>query len=233
MNEEDEFNLFLSIIEKQSKKLNEIHFVMEYLCKFKELINLLKSHTSNYQDFLYFLSIKMKIQNKLSKNIVFRYGDKTDKFYIILKGCVSILLPEESKIEMNEQEYFLYLMTLRKYNEFELIHQLLNKNFFPIKERLFEQWLKNHNTPQIKLPHCLLNLNYIDINDYISKKSSDITFNHFTIDEYIENSRPKLISRIHNAKRKVITILIYKEIKQLKEGDKFGDFGFSNLTQKR
>ena len=39
-------------------------------------------------------------------------GDKGNKFYIILKGSVSVLLPEERKVKMNISQYKKYLLQL-------------------------------------------------------------------------------------------------------------------------
>ena len=41
---------------------------------------------------------------KNNKNdIICRYGDKADKFYIVLKGKVIFLVPEENKYYMSEE----------------------------------------------------------------------------------------------------------------------------------
>ena len=231
---QEEFNMFQiikTILEKPLKKLTEINFIMEYLSKFKDLMNLLKSHTSNFTDLLYYLSIKIKIQNLPSNQVVFRYGERTDKFYIIFKGTVSVLLPVEFKIELSEDEYFIYLATLRKNYEIELINILLNRNYYPIKDKIFELWLRNQNQMIQKFSkQSFTIMESSEIYNPIGLKGSE---DKGSIENYIEITKPKRFSIYDYCKRKEIIVFTFKEIKKLFEGDKFGDFGFSNLTQKR
>jgi len=55
-------------------------------------------------------------------------GDIGDKFYIILKGKVSILLDRQIKINLTEEEYYMHLLKLRKYNEINFVNKTIDAN---------------------------------------------------------------------------------------------------------
>ena len=110
-----------------------------------ELNNMISFHLRNLKIFVHKLSdlseeefektlfhISSHLNSeKYNKNeIVCRYGDKADKFYIVLKGKVIFLVPEERKYYMTEEEYIEHLMKLRENQEFELIRNIMNINQF-------------------------------------------------------------------------------------------------------
>ena len=70
-------------------------------------------------------------------NLFFRFGEKGENFYIILKGSVSVLLPRLEKAFMSEEEYLRYLLNLRLYNEIEILNKclMLNKVIFHFSEK--------------------------------------------------------------------------------------------------
>ena len=64
--------------------------------------------------------------------IIYRYGDEADKFYIIYNGEVSLYFPFSEIIDMNIDEFYIYILRLRRYNEIEMLNNvlLLNKGEF-------------------------------------------------------------------------------------------------------
>ena len=69
---------------------------------------------------LYSLSIYLKIEKKAKDTILFRYGNKGNKFYIILEGKVSILILKETKAVISFKRYFLHILLLKMLKEEEL-----------------------------------------------------------------------------------------------------------------
>ena len=128
------------------------------------------------------VSIHLQHQFIPKNNIVCRYGEKGDTFYIILKGKVIFLIPKPSKCYLNLEEYIIYLMQLRINNEFELINNLIvqNRIFFPIEDDNLELYLikeyeeyqkhlrkigRNYNKSKTKIiPNSLINNKLININ---------------------------------------------------------------------
>lgn len=64
--------------------------------------------------------------------VIFRYGDEVNDFYLIHKGKANLYFPFTESLYMNIDEYFIYLMRLRRYGEIEMLNDvlLMNKNVF-------------------------------------------------------------------------------------------------------
>ena len=86
----------------------------------------------------------MKYEYYPKNNLIYRYDDQAENFYVILQGKVDLLVPNEETIMLTENEYYLYLINLRKYNEFVLITKTINKNMdsFPMNEKNFDTWIR-------------------------------------------------------------------------------------------
>ena len=56
----------------------------------------------------------MKYACKSKNELVIQFGEKGDDFYIILDGVVGIFVPQIKEYYMDEEEYILYLLQLRK-----------------------------------------------------------------------------------------------------------------------
>ena len=60
--------------------------------------------------------------------VLFKIGDKGDRFYFILSGKITILKPREINSKMSLQEYLYYLLILIKEKEDYLFHEVILKN---------------------------------------------------------------------------------------------------------
>ena len=60
--------------------------------------------------------------------IIFRYGDEADRYFIIYDGEVSLYFPFTEIINMNIDEFFIYILRLRRYNEIEMLNAVLLLN---------------------------------------------------------------------------------------------------------
>ena len=84
--------------------------------------------------------------------IIFKYGDEADRFFIINEGEISLYFPFTEVINMNIDEYYIYILKLRRYNETEMLNNvlLLNRGEFMIEFDegfiLDEYILKLYNT---------------------------------------------------------------------------------------
>lgn len=56
------------------------------------------------------------------------YGELIDKFYLILRGEVDVIVPNEEEVQLSEEEYFLYLLRLKIFNENKIINKVISKN---------------------------------------------------------------------------------------------------------
>ena len=91
-------------------------------------------------------------------NIIFRYGEPASNFYIIHKGEVNLYFPLVCYQNMNIDEYYIYLLNLRKYNELSLLNDvlLLNNSVFMPEKKIYTDFdnflIKLYNT-YIKLKY--------------------------------------------------------------------------------
>ena len=84
--------------------LNSIQFYLKTLPSF---MNIMSNEQSKYymEEKLKQISIKMNYEYYVKNTVIFKYGEKGNKFYIILKGKIGFLIPKKVKCNMTEEEY--------------------------------------------------------------------------------------------------------------------------------
>ena len=98
----------------------------------------LSADNEDKEKLLYSLSYCLKMEKKPQGSIVFRYGNKGTRFYIVLGGEVSVLIFREKTIEIDHLNYIKYLLYLKVIKEEELAKKILASNpksGFSINER--------------------------------------------------------------------------------------------------
>ena len=135
----------------------KIKFFCNYLYQlapFNKIFSKL-STSNDYSDkarleiILYNLAINLKSEFIEKNKIIYLHGDTPDKYYIILKGEVDIIIPNEMEVMMTEYEYFYYILRLYKCQEHSLLAKVLNKNYdlYPLDKKLLEDWIQTgYNT---------------------------------------------------------------------------------------
>jgi signal-transduction protein with cAMP-binding, CBS, and nucleotidyltransferase domain len=76
--------------------------------------------------FLTKLSTSMHIESFPKDYLLFRKNDIGDKFYIILKGKVAIVINQDIFIDMTQREYYIHFEKLRYFKEYYLLERLLS-----------------------------------------------------------------------------------------------------------
>ena len=133
-------NVICFILKKINKKTSENEILKTYFLSFDKLVHLFLPLNVNLNDMMTRLSGQIKYEIKFKNRILFKEGDKGDKFYIILKGEVGILIPQEKIIKCCPSEYLKYLICLYLYQEKSLINKLLlvNRETLKFDERIFD-----------------------------------------------------------------------------------------------
>ena len=132
-------NVVCFILKKINKKSIENEILKTYFLSFDKLVHLFLPLNVNINDMMTRLVGQIKYEKKGKNMILFKEGDKGDKFYIILKGEVGILIPQEKNINCCPTEYLKYLIFLYLYQEKSLINKLLlvNRETLKFDERIF------------------------------------------------------------------------------------------------
>ena len=116
---------------------------LQSLPSFTEVIKTASS-TKHFDEVMNEIALHMKQETVKKERVVIKNGDKGDKFYLILSGKVSFLVPKYIKCYLNEEEYISHLVKLRNNNEIEILKGtiLLNAKIFDIKED-FDAWMNS------------------------------------------------------------------------------------------
>ena len=138
------FNICLPSFKKSKREKSDIKLISLYLANLKKFMNLIQNYnednTNNssqkekkeqknkYLKLLKYISENIVYESFSNKRLIMRYGDSGDKFYLILYGTVSILIPVKINISMTFYEYCQYIATLLLYKEFELAKIVIREN---------------------------------------------------------------------------------------------------------
>ena len=116
--------------------------LLNYLNPFTETLKKIKGNS--YKKILTKLIYSFKYEYYEKNNILFRFNDLSEKFYLIIKGEVEFLVPNEEYFELTLEEYIDYLLKLRVNNEDFLVEKTLEKNIdkYNLSEKNFDIWIK-------------------------------------------------------------------------------------------
>lgn len=121
---------------KQTRSLNDIQLINGFLFFMKEFVTLIKKQDeSHLNDYLQLIAMYMGYEKLECNRILCKFGDKGKKAYIVLQGKIDILIKQVHKIRITEMDYFGYIASLLKYQEYGLLSLVLKENFeeFPIE----------------------------------------------------------------------------------------------------
>ena len=169
------------------------NMISYYLRNLKNFIHILSDlNEEEFELILYQISSHLTYEKFNKNEIICKYGDKADKFYVVIRGKIIFLVPKSNKYYMTEEEYIEHLMKLRENQEFELVKNIIN-----INQYIF----------------------YINNNENNNNKDNNNTNNIFELDEFIFNA---LERHINNKENKYSNYLYYKfnEYKNNREKEK-------------
>jgi hypothetical protein len=136
---ENNYEIIQFILNKKKRTNEELIIIKTFLSTMKYLSSMI--NLIDTDKILFSLSIYLKMENKFKDTILFRYGNKGRKFYILLSGRVTILLLKETKVKISFFRYVLHLFLLKMMKENELVKKTIianYKNKFHLDEKSFE-----------------------------------------------------------------------------------------------
>ena len=236
-----------------------IKIIKNYFISLPGIMDIISKEINNEKSEKILTQILSSIQlEKFEKNnIIYKYGDYGEKFYIILRGKVGFLIPKLYKCNLNEEEYIEYLLKLKNNKEDELAKRLvsLNQQYYDlgndfeyfIKERLYNLENKkgdlHHYSESIyeKFKELIKNIeqnksskqkeNQKDKN--IEKKIYDEIYdNELTIENYINYNKVENADLLSKDRKKV-NIFLYTLINVFEDGQTFGYAALENKNNKR
>ena len=123
---ENNYEIIQFILNKKKRTNEELIIIKTLLSTMKSLS--LMINITEPEKILFSLSTCLKLESKPKDSILFRFGDKGTKFYILLSGRVSILILKETRVEMSFMRYFLHLFLLKMMKEKEMVKKTIMAN---------------------------------------------------------------------------------------------------------
>ena len=201
------FQYFHYIFSKKTRNPNEILIVKQYLSTFQKYSEVNESKEKDQM--LTKISKCLRYEYKPNGYIICCLGEPGDKFYILFKGIVTILIPNEYNFEITEKDYLKHLKRLYQMEEYEILQRTvysntnikLKQDFYDLILRLNEH-IKDHK---------------VSINDYLDRIMP------ITTDEDDELNDNKIKVKLWN----------YKKVCDIYAGGTFGEVALMDEYSKR
>ena len=208
INEDEYFTVVLDSFSKEKKNNDDSVFITSYLFFMEEFIKLLKSKESYKKElklvnYLMHLSTEVFYLSLQKDMILIKYGDKGNKAYINLFGQVDVIVPNSKMMNVFEKDYLLYLASLIKYKEYDLINFVLNDNFSNYPLIIYDDISQDEEIPVI---FENLNKSKKKFTTFIKGKNDEISKILFDINNFINNLKLNLNRQRKRTQRiKIIT----------------------------
>ncbi len=201
------FEYFHYIFSKRNRNKNEILIVKQYLSKFQKYSEINESKEKDQM--LTKISQCLKYEHKPNGYIICCLGEPGDKFYILLKGIVTILIPNEYNFEITEKDYLNHLKRLYKMEEYEILQRTVYSN------------------TNIKLNH-----NFYDL---ILKLNEHIKYHKVSINDYLDRIMPITTDEDDEINYNKIKVKLwnYKKVCDIYSGGTFGEVALMDEFSKR
>ncbi len=216
-----------NIINNKNRNIIDNEEIVKFLYNLQPFSNrLINTFLNSQEEILRKISYEYNSEIIKGNSIIFRYGDEADKFYIIHKGKVDLLFPYTENVELNKDEYYIYLLRLRRFNEIEMLHNVLLMNQSVYMENfgenfLFDNWITKAYNTLIRLEYDPYFIVRTSVKKKKKKKSmnndnkdNNISLNNFSSTQNINYDNIKFDEKVfENKKMKELILRISEEIK--------------------
>ena len=122
--------LFSYAIRKANKTENDNLYLTYFFKFYDDFNNLLVKMFNNEEKIFLFNQLinKINIEEKEENDILFKVGEHSEKFYFLLNGSTTKLIPYRFDAIMDKHEYYVYMKYLYKLDEIELFNLTLAEN---------------------------------------------------------------------------------------------------------
>ena len=148
---ENNYEIIQFILNKKKRSNDELNIIKTFLSTMKYLSSMIK--ILDIDKILYSLSIYLKMERKSKDSILFRFGNKGKKFYILLSGQVTILILKETFVKISFMKFIMHLIMLKILGEDETVKKIIianHQNRHHLEKLLLKIYLKNYPLKVIK-----------------------------------------------------------------------------------
>lgn len=245
-------NILTYIFSKKLRNKNDLLYIQHFLTNYKSLMNTLyqNSFLSDPNELLNQLSMYILMEKFKKDQVICHFGDIGDKFYFVISGNLSVLIPKELKVVMTKHEYNAYLNKLFLNNQFYLLIKTIDSNL-KIFNSFYVHQIRNSAEEEIKgkestelcpilskkssKPIYVNNYEFISVDEYISQTlpGSETEANEFAYDDSSDDNYSSK-EPLSPKKRKYQTIIwTFHQVTTLSSGATFGDVALSQWNTKR
>ena len=197
-----------------------LQYIINYLKSLPSFMNIIskEKNLKLSENLIEQISIHLRHEYIPKNNIVCRFGERGEKFYIILKGKVKFFIPKVQKCYLNFEEYILYLMRLRKNDELGLINNIISQNqaIFPIEDDNFDLFILNEFQRNQKIMK-----KFVKSKTKVDSEFKSILYssnNNINNKEFSSNNNNKTIDKKDDSifkKKKKFSVNTYKKMKEV------------------
>jgi len=231
--------------------------LIDFLKTLPEITEMMKNFMENHEEMLYTIASALRYEKVPIDRVVIKFGEKGKKFFLILQGRCSVLLPKEETVILTQEDYYNYLLRLKKFKEKEILGNVLtqNKNTYPLEEDEFS-WLygeiqtlkdsRNKVTPfenflfKFAEEECIEEIENLDFDVWRIFENEKYLFNSFkyeqkvlSVEDYV-NKQLSPTSWCTKAKGgKPVVAWAYHKVHSMRTGDKFGEISLTSTNHKR
>ena len=117
------------IFSKKIRSINEMIYLQHLLTLYDVIPSIfVNCDLIEPNEVLFNMAICLNMHNYKSNELIFKYGEYTDKLFFVLSGSVSLFEPVERSCKMDIDQYISYLNQLENCEEYELIKKIIDIN---------------------------------------------------------------------------------------------------------
>jgi len=239
------------ILTKYEKDETDIYVLSNYLKSLKSFMLSISQNQSDDFDpipLLKIMSNNLECEEYLKNTFIMKVGEIGKKFYVILSGNVSVLVPKVLKVLMNKKQYISHLKMLFKYNEINLLERTFYNNssiysdirLEEIKEEKKKKKKKRKKLQKEEDKNIISEDEQNNIkNFFIPQIINNNKLNNKNEEEKEEFTLEKYISEINaedlyeEKDSNEVKIVGYYKVTNLKHGSSFGEYALINDDQQR
>ena len=254
---EGSMDLLVYVLNKPNRNQTELFILKVFLKTLKNFTSLMSTMAIDIDSLLMNVAFYLKCERIKKGNAVFKYGDKGNKYYVILRGSASVLLPKETKVSLSLFDYIKMIIRLVIVRENELLVRTVNSNkgAYNISVEEIKKFVKKG----LKDDEIDMDSNGVDIGQSVLDSFDNYDKNKFyvhmnkisdmyktfkaknkkganTVDDYISLSFPsdmnEIVTELH-VETKELLLYSYYEVVLLNKGDAFGEIALTSKTAKR
>ena len=228
--EEDDNDKFskqqiLQLFEKHPDKrtFEDLSILDQYLSTTKFVNKFLKANlfTESVEKMMVFCCSEMQIKRVKQNEIIFKIGEVPDYFYYIFSGTVDILKPTMFYDNMTGEEYFKYLMKLKRDDEQYIFTETINLNqsIYPIKKSDINQI---HYIFFLMMLHLIFNgfvVNFVELINLCNISCEELELDPSQIGNvaYVVANKSKLYDKLPSISNEKLTEYFYLQSNEEKK----------------